>query len=396
MARLTLTDPQDPTALMQMALEYDLDIGTAQTWDVASAYVPAILDLGRRVAKGPTNVMRAIESGGTVEVEGEPGPGGVIDFGDMVWLPTVEDLYPHQRPYVMIDEAQDLNRAQLELVLRAVEPGGRTLAVGDAGQAIYGWAGADFHSMDRIAQRTGARSMPLSICYRCPASHVALAATVHPQIEPRPNAPEGVIEGNVPEEDAVRRMTPGDLVISRVNAPLVPMAYEMIRMGVPARVRGRDIGKGLCALVHRVAEQAGCTLRDFPRWVEHYREAQEAEVIRRGKEGVEMALVSLRDRCETVAAIYQSLKPPTLERFVTAVQELFSDEAKGVVWLSTIHRAKGDETERVYILRPDLLPHPRARTPQQQEQEQNLRYVAFTRAKEALYFVGGPAPRGWA
>jgi superfamily I DNA/RNA helicase len=65
-----------------------------------------------------------------------------------------------------------------------------------------------------------------------------------------------------------------------------------------------------------------------------------------------------------------------------------------VVWLSTIHRAKGDEAERVYILRPDLLPHPRARTPQQQEQEQNLRYVAFTRAKEALSFVGGPAPRG--
>jgi superfamily I DNA/RNA helicase len=78
----------------------------------------------------------------------------------------------------MIDEAQDLNRAQLELVLRAVAPGGRTLAVGDAGQAIYQWSGADARSMANITARTGACQLPLSICYRCPASHVALAATI--------------------------------------------------------------------------------------------------------------------------------------------------------------------------------------------------------------------------
>jgi hypothetical protein len=34
-----------------------------------------------------------------------------------------------------------------------------------------------------------------------------------------------------------------------------------------------------------------------------------------------------------------------------------------------------------------LLPHPRAKTPAQQRQEENLRYVAYTRAMRELYLV---------
>jgi superfamily I DNA/RNA helicase len=294
----------------------------------------------------------------------------------------------------MIDEAQDLNRAQLELVLRAVGPGGRTLAVGDAGQAIYGWAGADYTSMERIAERTQARALPLSICYRCPASHVALAQSIHPQIEARPDAPEGDIWSEVPEPDMLDRLRPGDLVICRTNAPLVALTYALIRRGVQARMRGRDIGRGLAALVRRIANQEDCTLADFPERVERWREQQEEALLAKGKVGLEQALINLRDRAETVVAVYDSQKPASLVDFVRRVEELFrdKDEARAVVWLSSIHRAKGDEAEHVYVARPDLLPHPKASAPQDMEQEQNLRYVAFTRAKAALYFVERPAP----
>jgi DNA helicase-2/ATP-dependent DNA helicase PcrA len=221
---------------------------------------------------------------------------------------------------------------------------------------------------------------------------VALAATIHPQIKLRPNAPEGILEGNLTDERLLHMLAPGDLVICRVNAPLVPLAYELLRMGVPARVRGRDIGRGLCALVAQVVEQDSFKLQDFPALVSRYAEQQEEQLVRKHKDGAEMALVSLRDRCDTVRAIYQSLKPRSVEEFLRAVQQLFSDEEKGVVWLSSIHRAKGDEAERVFILRPDLLPHPRARTAIQREQEENLRYVAFTRARAELRFVEGPVP----
>jgi len=53
---------------------------------------------------------------------------------------------------------------------------------------------------------------------------------------------------------------------------------------------------------------------------------------------------------------------------------------RNAVLLSTIHRAKGMEADRVFLLEPLLLPHPRATRTWEKEQEENLRYIALTRA----------------
>jgi superfamily I DNA/RNA helicase len=51
----------------------------------------------------------------------------------------------------------------------------------------------------------------------------------------------------------------------------------------------------------------------------------------------------------------------------------------------TVHRSKGLEAKVVYILRPDLMPHPKGNA----QEERNLKYVAITRAKERLIWVNG-------
>ena len=43
----------------------------------------------------------------------------------------------------------------------------------------------------------------------------------------------------------------------------------------------------------------------------------------------------------------------------------------------------------MFLLHPDLMPHPRASTDEELEQERNLKYVALTRAKEELVFLSG-------
>ena len=50
----------------------------------------------------------------------------------------------------------------------------------------------------------------------------------------------------------------------------------------------------------------------------------------------------------------------------------------------TVHKAKGLEAENVYIIRPDLMPHPKATNV---ESEMNIKYVAITRAISKLTFV---------
>lgn len=59
-----------------------------------------------------------------------------------------------------------------------------------------------------------------------------------------------------------------------------------------------------------------------------------------------------------------------------------------VIRLSTIHSVKGMEFDCVYIIATRLLPHPFSKgSPIQRQQENNLKYVAYTRAKKKLYYM---------
>ena len=76
----------------------------------------------------------------------------------------------------------------------------------------------------------------------------------------------------------------------------------------------------------------------------------------------------------------------TVEQLVSEIQTIFSDSAKGLT-LATVHKAKGLEAPRVFILEPDLMPSRWATQEWQQEQERNLIYVAVTRALETLVYL---------
>ena len=120
LTQLTLTDSTNPKALQTVANHYGLD----QTdWQFVSAAVAPILEKGKQIAPQ------------------------VIDFNDMVWLPYVLERYPDPNRWVFVDEAQDLNPAQLDLVMKARRQGGRIIFVGDKRQAIYGFTGADTQSI---------------------------------------------------------------------------------------------------------------------------------------------------------------------------------------------------------------------------------------------------------
>lgn len=70
------------------------------------------------------------------------------------------------------------------------------------------------------------------------------------------------------------------------------------------------------------------------------------------------------------------------------IKNLF-ESGKGVT-LSTIHKAKGLEAEKVYILALDLMPHPIALKSGKDwvlEQEKNMKYVAITRSKFELVYI---------
>lgn len=317
-----------------------------------------------------------------------------LDFTDQIWLAVKWELHkqPWFKPYkfLLLDEAQDLNPLQLQLVLMLVGLTGRILAVGDPRQAIMGFAGADNQSYNNIVRLTRAVELPLSICYRCPRSHVALVKKIFPYIpiEAAPDAIEGIIH-QIESKDIENLVKHGDIIISRKTAPLVSLCIRLISQGIKATVKGRDVGDFLKKELDQIAKLPGYNFQFFNDAVAQYREIKLQQYFNLDNE--EELKERLADRLEAISTIYQSQPQATsIESLKYYIDELFSDENSPVT-LSTIHKYKGSEGERIIIHRAEDMPMTwRNQRDWQLEQEENLLYVALTRSKSELFIVGHP------
>ncbi len=313
---------------------------------------------------------------------------GLYDYTDMIYAPVQADLSPTRHfDLVCVDEAQDLSPMQLEFILRLPCPDGRLLFVGEPKQAIYGFAGADTRAMSRIAERTQATVLPLSVTYRCPQKHVRLAKRFAPANQAAPDAVEGRVTA-IPEGALSRYVTPGDLVLCRINAPLVETCLRLIQQRVPAQVLGRDIAGKLVADAKLVFKQG---LENWKFKLNRF-EAREIEGISQAKLPQDVTERMVFRREDELACLRAVVKDAvrgdvtTLEELAARIDGLFGD-ARGMVTLSTAHRAKGKEAENVFVLLPHLMPLPNAETPEEREAEDCVRFVAVTRAKRKLVFV---------
>jgi DNA helicase-2/ATP-dependent DNA helicase PcrA len=355
-----LVDPNNLEALQAMVEHYSIDLPCDLS--VLQPLVVSILKEGIRIASEQ----------------------GIISFSDLLYLPYVWNLRLRKYDFVFVDEAQDLSRAQLWLVMESLATNGRMCAVGDPRQAIYAFAGADADSYNNIKKLTNATEFPLSVCYRCPKEVIARAQQIVPQIQATETAPAGLV-ADIADSLFNQMVKEGDLVLCRLTAPLVSKCLALIAQKKSARVKGKDIGKMLSATVKQVSEMLTFKFAEFPKFLDYYCQQQIEKLGKR--ENSESAIESMIDRCESLQVCFTSFDALDIQDFCNQIEALFSDDQKGIT-LSTVHRAKGLEENRVFILKPDKLPLTWANQEEwQYEQEMNLLYVAITRAKQALYFV---------
>lgn len=295
----------------------------------------------------------------------------VVDFSDMCWLPLVingADVWRFDR--VFVDETQDLSPAQIQLLLRSVKRNGRICAVGDDMQAIYAFRGADVETIPKLIQALDAKVLPLSVTYRCCTKVVDLARKVVPDLEAAPNAPEGRID-SVRDADMVVGAQPGDMVISRTNAPLSRYCLALLKQGTRAVIKGKDIGAGLLKLVER---SKASSVDAFLVWLEQWTEKEIERLEKRDR-----PIGPTQDRYGCLVALAQDM--PSIEALKERIERLFSDkDDSAVVTLGTTHKLKGLEAERVWMLHETY-------HAESGGEEANCWYVAVTRAKTELLMV---------
>lgn len=297
----------------------------------------------------------------------------VIDFDDQIVYPIFHDMDIPQYDRVFVDESQDLTKAQIELTRRAI--GKKATYVGDPRQAIYQFRGADEHAVANIIETLDCDQLPLSVCYRCSKAVVREAQKYVPHIEAAPAAIEGTAV-TLTQDEYQRKVSDGVFVLCRCTAPLVQECLRLIREGQKATIKGRDIGEDLLELIDPDITDATST-EDFdgilgPKVEAMIKKHPKNELV-------------WQDKFETIQAFYASCATVGDIRHKIAV--IFDDNADTGIRLMTIHKSKGLQARVVCIIRPDLLPHPRSTDPQSEE---NLHYVAITRAQEDIYHVDSP------
>ena len=314
-----------------------------------------------------------------------PSAGNTITFDDMVWIPaSQDDCFVEKYDYVMVDEAQDLSLDRHSLVKKSIGKNATIIVVGDIFQAIYSWAGADSDSLPNIIADYSASVYPLSVTRRCGKSIVELAKQYNEAIEATESAHDGEIT-SIEAKDILLSVKPGDAIVSRTNAPLLKLYFQLAKQRKPVCFIGKDFGgmmKGYLYGFKKGANKARFTALDAIEAVESWYDTKCHNAMAHNKE-VSPFYVDLYD---TLKVVLDDLDNPvdSVDGFAEALDrcEAFVDTpSPNAITLSSTHRSKGLEWDTVFMM---------ASTFKSENQEElNLNYVAITRAKNKLVLVEG-------
>ncbi len=313
----------------------------------------------------------------------------VIDFTDMVYLPNeLNHVETEKYDFVFIDECQDLNTCQRMLMEKAMKPDvGRFIAVGDEKQAIYGFAGADVESFKKLCNLPNTKQLPLSYTYRCGSEIVKKVKHISSII--KSHKKNGL--GMVFDDYSYKNIQDGDMVLCRQTFPIVSLCIRFLTEGKKAYIIGSDIGISLVKMItecQRITEEFNMK-NVFSRLYNEKEKLIEKIMsnhnITKADALEDSYVIMFNEKIQVIEALSKGTEDPNV--VITKINEIFSDKHKVGICLSNIHKSKGLESDRVFILHSELMPSKYAKLPWQIEQEQNLIYVAYTRAKTTLGFI---------
>ena len=313
-----------------------------------------------------------------------------IDYADMVWLPVELSMNARafQKDFIFIDECQDQSLMSIELFLKCFKRGTRFIAVGDEDQCINTFCGSSEEAFQYMKDYPKTSQFDLPICYRCPKTVVELAKTLVPDIECREDAPKG----DIIEKCWTSSLRSGDMVLCRSKAPLLKVYTKLLRKGIQCHIKGQDIGTNLKKLIEEVdIEELNTNLKSDGVFVRLYDNLFEIRNKLMESKGLDYQDATLTNY---ITNSYDMIKALTVlaENYTTKtellshIDEIFDETREGVI-LSTIHKAKGLEADNVYILCNSSMPSSLAKKEWEKNAEQNLIYVAYTRAKKKLGFI---------
>ncbi len=344
----------------------------------------------------------------------------LFDFEDLILFAGLflENLeWKNRIEYVIVDEFQDLNRAQYDFISKLVRLHGSFLcAVGDADQSIYGFRGSDVKIfLDLLRDYPDCEIIRLTENYRC--------------VKTIAEASYGLIRNNKMRLDnPIIAKREGSSPVKVVTLPHSSMTGDFIVKEIEKRIGGISHLR----VINRREKKGGLSFSDF---AVLFRTHHDGLSLKRSfeKSGIPYQIIgerleenssslprligyiknTLREKDgESLGRLYpkeffeRCSFPIDLAPLVELAKRLFPltpmdelvnelclldasddfDPSSDSVTLTTIHRAKGLEFSCVFIVALDD-GHIPLSSSGDIEEERRLLYVGMTRAKDELFLI---------
>lgn len=342
-----------------------------------------------------------------------------FDYEDLILAPwqILDKAQTKKRiTHIIVDEVQDVGKAQYELICRLGNLHGSFLcAVGDADQAIYGFRGADVEIFLNFL-----RDYPDSEIIRLNENYRSTRTIV--------DASLALIEHNTMRfKNVINAKKEGHTPIRIVKTPSLAFAGDFIVGEIEKRVGGtthlgaqfqkkeeRRFGFSDFAVLFRTKKEISPLKRSFEKSGIPYRVVGErvegnSNLLSKLREDIKKILKNERDLSHLNPSQFFKRYPFSEEAsvLVEMILELFpstpigeivddlllfdpADDfsfASDSVTFTTIHRAKGLEFSCVFVVGLDEGRIPLLGAENNIEEERRLLYVAMTRAKEELFLI---------
>lgn len=375
--------------------------------------------------------------------------GALRDFADDLWFTSLFASEIHWPKYdvILADEVQDFSESQKIMLNKLAEQGAIVVAVGDPAQSIYKFRGADhlaFNNLkemltgiseDKNVEKTLTRNFrsKKAILDFVNDTTVVNNLKVGKKYDP---SEEGEVTTNkyntkdsielISKERLANKADPKNKIlqtafISRSGLPISAIAGRLMEKSIPYVIFGYDAVDDVKKAVYKYCggkeKINGVPIYELPDLIGKYYD----KVIDKyaGKAAANKVLEEERKTSSLINDTLQAFdRSVGYENTVGGylkwmenicgginVEDMTEEEKekldkkledKGVVVLTTAHRSKGFEFDRVFILNPGMFgAKPKKRDPEISDeahdsdniQEDNMKYVAYTRAIDQLHLM---------
>ena len=253
---------------------------------------------------------------------------------------------------------------------------------------IYTFAGASEKAFENMCSMPNTQIFELPISYRCDKKIVQLANKFVPTMQSHEDAEDGIIFENC----HIRDLKEGDMVLARTKAPLVKLYTKLLTKKMACYIKGQDIASNLIKIINSIdkpilnadLKEDGFFLRLYEKLFIDRNKLMQKRNLDYDDATLASSIMEQYDNINTLLTLAKGLEYK--DELIDHIKTIFKEDEKGIC-LSTIHKAKGLEADNVYILCHSKMPSSLAKLDWEKTQENNLIYVAYTRAKHKLGFI---------